>query len=77
MFTKIFNRNNEEKKSFIGRKATLIHDYTEYQYGSAILDDKRYSVRTNDGKWLRKGDTVEVLEESCEHGSIVLTVKKV
>ena len=77
MFTKIFNRKQEEKKSFVGRQAELIHDLTEFQYGSIIMDDKRYSVRTSDGTRLCKGDLVEILKESCEHGTTILTVKKI
>lgn len=77
MFTKIFNRKQEEKKSFVGRQAELIHDLTEFQYGSIILDEKRYSVRTNDGTRLCKGAVVEILEERNDYGTPILTVKKI
>ena len=75
---KLFNRPQKEKKSVVGVRTELVHDLTVFQYGTVFINGVRYSVRANTPKTeMCKGTVVEVLEESCEHGSTILTVKKV
>lgn len=77
MFTKLFNKKQEEKKSVVGRQVELIHDATVYQYGTVIIDGVRYCAKIVDGSELIKGTIVEVLKEHNHHGTASLTVKKV
>lgn len=77
MFANLLRKTKEENKSVVGRQVELYHDLTVFQYGTVFLDNIRYSVRTNDGSELCKGALVEVLEEHNEHGSTILTVKRV
>lgn len=73
MLKKLFNRKNDVPVSLIGQQAELFHDATVFQYGTIFLNNKRYSVRTEDGSELCKGTTVEVVAENSSH----LVVKKV
>jgi hypothetical protein len=77
MFYKLFKCNQKEKAPVIGRKTELVNDATVYQYGAVVIDGKRYCAKVNNGAELCKGTKVEVLEENCDHGTVILTVKKV
>jgi hypothetical protein len=74
---KLFERKQVEKNSVIGRKIELAHDITVYQYGTVFIDGVRYCAKVVDGSELCKGTMVEILEEHNDHGTAVLTVKKV
>ena len=77
MLDKLFNRKQTKTKPVVGRQVELAHDATVYQYGTVFIDDIRYCAKIVDGSELCKGTMVEVLEEKNDHGTTILTVKKV
>lgn len=77
MFGSLFKRDKTEQSIVVGRLTQLVHDITTFQYGTIVLDGVRYCARTADSSELCKGQAVEVLSENNNHGTAILTVKKV
>ena len=51
------------ENTLIGIKTKLIHDLTEYQYGSMLINGKRYCARCTDSKYILAGTEVELISE--------------
>lgn len=67
MFSKLFQKKESEKVSFVGRTAKLVHDATVFQTGTIFIDDVRCSVKTEDGSELCAGVLVKVIREESPH----------
>ena len=75
MLKNLFKKKKQEvnNESLIGKRAVLIHDATVFQYGTVEINEKRYSIKLEDGSELCVGNTVEVVSVEDSH----LIVKKV